>query len=48
MQTPIETETLVQLLLDCARVFGDLKDRQIKMLSRALKRYQRDYFMPFT
>ena len=30
MQTPIETETLVQILLDSAGVFGDLKDSQVK------------------
>ena len=30
MQTPIETEILVQLLLDSAGVFSDLKDSQGK------------------
>ena len=29
MQTPIETETLVQLLLDCAGVLSDLKDSHV-------------------
>ena len=33
MQAPIETEILVQLLLDCAGVFSDLRDNQIQSVA---------------
>ena len=38
MQTPIETEILVQLLLDCADVFSDRRDNQILSVAKDIEK----------